>query len=96
MTKLGQKIASFGAGASFGELALLNNQKRAASIMALTNCEMVTISKEYYLRAMRCYHVSLAKHSGHNDIVVGALKKVPAQRSPEDAAFLQPGTDSWF
>ena len=84
MTKLGQQIAMFGPGKSFGELALLNNQKRAASIMALSSVELVEMTKEYYQRAMHCYHVTLANPDWRTpDVISDVLRRGAAARDTE-------------
>ena len=39
-------------GASFGELALINREPRAATIKAVTNCYFATLDKEDYTRIL--------------------------------------------
>lgn len=41
-------IARFGPGDSFGEFALLDGQPRSASAIALTNVDLVKVSKDAY------------------------------------------------
>lgn len=40
-------------GQSFGELALLNDAPRAATIFCLSNCYFATLDKSEYLRVLR-------------------------------------------
>ena len=41
-------VAKLVSGSSFGELALLNNEPRAATIKCLTNCSFATLNREEY------------------------------------------------
>ena len=38
-------IKTIGAGDSFGEMALMNNKPRAASIVCLTDCDFIILDK---------------------------------------------------
>ena len=44
-------------GEQFGELALANNVKRAATIVALQDCEVLTVDKDDYINILRSVHV---------------------------------------
>ncbi|CAG9316510.1 unnamed protein product [Blepharisma stoltei] len=46
------EVATLEAGSAFGELALLKNQPRAASIICTEDCHFATLSKEPYLRIL--------------------------------------------
>jgi CRP-like cAMP-binding protein len=46
------ELAYLSAGNSFGELALIKNQPRKATIICLENCYFMTLSKENYLRIL--------------------------------------------
>jgi CRP-like cAMP-binding protein len=48
-----QKIATLGAGDSFGELALLNNEPRAATIICATACVFMVIDRTDYVRLLK-------------------------------------------
>ena len=41
-------VSKLVSGSSFGELALLNNEPRAATIKCLTNCSFATLNSEEY------------------------------------------------
>ena len=47
------EVAKLSAGKAFGELALLNDAKRAASISSLTQSYMAVISRENYQRVLK-------------------------------------------
>ena len=42
------KVAELSKGQSFGELALLNNSKRAATVVAIEDCDFGVLSKENF------------------------------------------------
>jgi len=44
--------ARLSGGASFGELALLDGKPRMATIKALTNCHIMTITKQDYEKTL--------------------------------------------
>ncbi|KAI8852529.1 hypothetical protein BC829DRAFT_430613 [Chytridium lagenaria] len=58
-------------GNGFGELALVNDQRRAATILTMTPCKLLRVEKGDYLRILRFIH-----HSDVKDKVL-FLKKVP-------------------
>ena len=47
------EVAHLHEGQSFGELALINNEPRAATIICNTKCVFVTINKEEYERVLK-------------------------------------------
>lgn len=47
------EVAKFSAGDSFGELALINDDKRAATVSCLTNCNFAVINRENYQRVLK-------------------------------------------
>lgn len=44
----GQVVMKYGVGDYFGELALLNDEPRAASVIATSNCKVVSIDGESF------------------------------------------------
>ena len=46
-------VAKMGAGKSFGELALISDQPRAAIIKCLTQCSLATLSKSDYKKFLQ-------------------------------------------
>ena len=51
--KLFIEVAHLGPGQSFGELALLNNEPRQATITCETECHFAIINKEEYDRVLK-------------------------------------------
>ena len=47
------EVAQLTEGQSFGELALLNNAPRAATIFCLSDCYFATLDKEDYVRVLK-------------------------------------------
>ena len=47
------EITKLEEGKSFGELALINDRPRAATIMGLTDCHLATLDKQDYLRVFK-------------------------------------------
>lgn len=50
-------VANLKSGDSFGELALINNQPRKATIKCLSKCQFAYLEKEDYVRALRKIHI---------------------------------------
>jgi CRP-like cAMP-binding protein len=46
-------VAKLGSGKSFGELALISDARRAATIKCLTNCSFATLSKADYTKFLK-------------------------------------------
>ena len=51
----------YGAGDYFGELALLNNDVRAASVVAVTDCDCILLDKSSFERLLGPVHAILAR-----------------------------------
>ena len=64
-------IARLSGGASFGELALLDGKPRLATIKALTNCHIMTITKQDYERTLA------AIDQKRRALKVNFVKKIP-------------------
>ncbi|KAJ3209518.1 hypothetical protein HDU67_006146 [Dinochytrium kinnereticum] len=65
------KVLELGEGNGFGELALVNDQRRAATILTMTPCKLLRVEKSDYLRILRYVHHSDVKEK------VLFLKKIP-------------------
>uniref|UniRef100_A0A0G4G2G2 Cyclic nucleotide-binding domain-containing protein n=1 Tax=Chromera velia CCMP2878 TaxID=1169474 RepID=A0A0G4G2G2_9ALVE len=78
-------VATLGEGDSFGEWALVRNEKRMATVHTLTPCQLLVIEKAFYqevLQAARVLQVKLAAF-------VQILKTKPvSDRTSEDLAIL--------
>ena len=46
------EVAKLKTGSSFGELALINNEPRKATIMCLTDCFFAVLEKEDYVKVL--------------------------------------------
>ena len=46
-------VSTLSSGASFGELALINDAKRMATIKCISDCQFATIEKNEYQRVLR-------------------------------------------
>lgn len=68
----GDKINEIGAGTVFGELAILYNCKRTATVKALTNCKLWAIDRQTFQSIMM--KTGLLKHKEYMEF----LKSVPA------------------
>ena len=53
-------VAKRSSGESFGELALINDTSRAATIQCLTNCYFATLDREDYNRILK--KIELKQH----------------------------------
>lgn len=47
-----QEVSQLHSGMAFGELALIKNQPRAASIQCINDCHLAVLEKEHYLRIL--------------------------------------------
>ncbi|KAI9208039.1 uncharacterized protein BJ171DRAFT_472313 [Polychytrium aggregatum] len=54
--KLERRIGTVKAGEGFGELAILKNQKRMASVLSRTDCKLVVVDSVTYKRSIRAIH----------------------------------------
>eukprot|EP00927_Polykrikos_kofoidii_P038931 TRINITY_DN33385_c0_g1_i1.p1 TRINITY_DN33385_c0_g1~~TRINITY_DN33385_c0_g1_i1.p1 ORF type:complete len:1041 (-),score=179.40 TRINITY_DN33385_c0_g1_i1:105-3227(-) len=57
----GEPIVTLGVGAIFGEVALLNNNNRGATVTCRTDCEFLTIGKEDFDRILKDDMLQMAK-----------------------------------
>jgi CRP-like cAMP-binding protein len=48
-----KEVVQLGTGSSFGELALINNKPRAATIKCLSDCHFAVISKNVYEKVLK-------------------------------------------
>ncbi|XP_068429855.1 cGMP-dependent protein kinase 1-like [Clinocottus analis] len=79
VTKQGQKLCSIGHGTVFGELAILYNCTRTATVTALTDIKLWAIDRQGFQTIMM--RTGLIKHSQYTDY----LRSVPSfQELPED------------
>ncbi|XP_034534332.1 cGMP-dependent protein kinase 1-like [Notolabrus celidotus] len=79
VTKQGQKLCSIGPGKVFGELAILYNCTRTATVTALTDIKLWGIDRQGFQTIMM--RTGLIKHSQYTDF----LRSVPSfQALPED------------
>ncbi|PVD38919.1 hypothetical protein C0Q70_01544 [Pomacea canaliculata] len=79
VSKEGQKLCTMGAGKVFGELAILYNCTRTATVKALTNCRLWAIDRPCFQSIMM--RTGLLRHSEHMDF----LRSVPTfQGLPEE------------
>ncbi|XP_070186125.1 cGMP-dependent protein kinase 1-like [Littorina saxatilis] len=79
VTKEGQKLCNMGAGKVFGELAILYNCTRTASVKALINCRLWAIDRPCFQSIMM--RTGLLRHTEHMDF----LRSVPTfQGLPEE------------
>jgi predicted MFS family arabinose efflux permease len=53
VTRHGEKVRRLGAGASFGEIALLHHSPRTATVQAVTDIRLVTVRRIDFLRTVR-------------------------------------------
>ncbi|XP_018599526.1 cGMP-dependent protein kinase 1 isoform X1 [Scleropages formosus] len=79
VTKEGHKLCTMGPGKIFGELAVLYNCTRAATVTALTDIKLWTINRQCFQTIMM--RTGLIRHSQHMEF----LRSVPSFQSlPED------------
>uniref|UniRef100_A0A665T232 Cyclic nucleotide-binding domain-containing protein n=1 Tax=Echeneis naucrates TaxID=173247 RepID=A0A665T232_ECHNA len=79
VTKQGKKLCSIGPGKVFGELAILYNCTRTATVTALTDIKLWAIDRQGFQTIMM--RTGLIKHSQYTDF----LRSVPSFQSlPED------------
>ncbi|CAJ1069937.1 cGMP-dependent protein kinase 1-like [Xyrichtys novacula] len=79
VTKQGQKLCTIGPGKVFGELAILYNCTRTATVTALTDIKLWAIDRQGFQTIMM--RTGLIKHSQYTDF----LRSVPSfQTLPED------------
>ncbi|KAK5878337.1 hypothetical protein CesoFtcFv8_023749 [Champsocephalus esox] len=79
VTKQGKSLCSIGEGKVFGELAILYNCTRTATVTALTDIKLWAVDRQCFQTIMM--RTSLIKHSQYTDY----LRSVPSLRSlPED------------
>lgn len=79
VTKEGQKLCAMGPGKVFGELAILYNSTRTASVRALTTCRLWAIDRPCFQSIMM--RTGLLRHSEH----MAFLRSVPTFMSlPEE------------
>nr|XP_033934115.1 cGMP-dependent protein kinase 1-like [Pseudochaenichthys georgianus] len=79
VTKQGKTLCSIGEGKVFGELAILYNCTRTATVTALTDIKLWAVDRQCFQTIMM--RTSLIKHSQYTDY----LRSVPSLRSlPED------------
>nr|XP_046230233.1 cGMP-dependent protein kinase 1-like isoform X5 [Scatophagus argus] len=79
VTKQGKKLCAIGPGKVFGELAILYNCTRTASVTALTDIKLWAIDRQCFQTIMM--RTGLIKHSQYTDF----LRSVPSFQSlPED------------
>uniref|UniRef100_A0A8C2YX62 cGMP-dependent protein kinase n=1 Tax=Cyclopterus lumpus TaxID=8103 RepID=A0A8C2YX62_CYCLU len=79
VTKQGQKLCTIGQGTVFGELAILYNCTRTATVTALTDIKLWAIDRQGFQTIMM--RTGLIKHSQYTDF----LRSVPSfQELPED------------
>ncbi|KAM9801229.1 cGMP-dependent protein kinase 1-like [Neosynchiropus ocellatus] len=79
VTKQGKKLCTIGPGKVFGELAILYNCTRTASVTALTDIKLWAIDRQGFQTIMM--RTGLIKHSQYTDL----LRSVPSfQTLPED------------
>ncbi|KAJ3098624.1 hypothetical protein HDU97_003889 [Phlyctochytrium planicorne] len=71
-------VLELGEGNGFGELALVNDQRRAATILTTTPCKLLRVEKGDYLRILRFVH-----HSDVREKVL-FLKKIPILKAMTD------------
>jgi CRP-like cAMP-binding protein len=69
VSKVGQPVARLGEGGSFGEIALLRDVPRTASVTAITDVEARTIERRHFLAAVTGH----ADASEQAELVVGRL-----------------------
>lgn len=69
VSKVGQPVATLGAGGSFGEIALLRDVPRTASVRAITDVVARTIERRHFLAAVTGH----ADASEQAELVVGRL-----------------------
>ncbi|XP_076459657.1 cGMP-dependent protein kinase 1-like isoform X2 [Babylonia areolata] len=80
VTKEGQKLCTMGAGKVFGELAILYNCTRTATVRALVDCRLWAIDRPCFQSIMM--RTGLLRHTEHMDF----LRSVPTfQDLPEEA-----------
>jgi cAMP-dependent protein kinase regulator len=65
------EVSSMTKGASFGELALLKDAQRGASILCKTNCHFATLTKQSYKRILGKLHIK------RFDAICGMLRHQP-------------------
>ena len=64
-------VANLKSGQGFGDLALINDKARGATILTTTNCDLVSVEKSDYLRIIKFIHEKEMKEK------VYFLRKVP-------------------
>lgn len=71
----GNRVASRGPGTSFGELALLYNSPRAATVTSTKPCVLWALDRHTFR------HMLASSREFHLDTVISALRNVPLLRS---------------
>jgi cGMP-dependent protein kinase len=79
VTKSGQKLSTMCAGKVFGELAILYNCTRTATVQALTQCKLWAIDRAVFKAIMM--RTGMQKHADHVEFLrsVPALKNLPTE-----------------
>jgi CRP-like cAMP-binding protein len=65
-------VTNLGAGVGFGDLALINDKPRTATVVTLTDCEIVSVGKHDYERILKLIHL------GERMEKISFLRSIPA------------------
>ncbi|XP_005111335.2 cGMP-dependent protein kinase 1 [Aplysia californica] len=89
VSKEGQWLTNMGAGKVFGELAILYNCTRTATVRALTNCRLWAIDRQCFQSIMM--RTGLLRHSEHMDFLrsVPTFKGLPEETLSKIADVLE-------
>lgn len=86
---MGQKISEMSEGEGFGEKALTEKSgKRSATILAITNCECIIISKDDYINIVRKYDKRTQRKESFMRKCLPCLDNVASSVIIEDLYFL--------
>jgi EAL domain-containing protein (putative c-di-GMP-specific phosphodiesterase class I) len=89
-----QQLGTRGRGSIIGEMAIVDNSPRVATVIAMENCEMLEISRESYMDLLRgtdpiiqmVMQVILARY---RDTLVNATANAPQQKSDSPTSHLE-------
>ncbi|BFZ17666.1 hypothetical protein BsWGS_20704 [Bradybaena similaris] len=89
VTKEGQKLSNMGPGKVFGELAILYNCTRTATVRALTNCKLWAIDRQCFQSIMM--RAGLLRHTEHMEFLrsVPTFKGLPEETLSKIADVLE-------